>query len=152
MYKLNYSQAQVLQLSNDAFFYLKEEEEPLDEENLEEAQEVLQMFPAGFIIEDDWKPVDGTDMIEAKFVPYTEDNDDYDLCQELAKGTQLQLKWLNQEKTQARVWRSSDYKGTRELYGDFEVKQNNRGLWYFEKGVPRSGKWSMFFLKHFKTR
>ena len=51
-FRLDYSQQQTMQISNDAFFYLLEEEEPLDEENLEEAYEILALFPHGFNIEE----------------------------------------------------------------------------------------------------
>ena len=57
LFLLDRSKTLELQISNDAFFYLLEEEEPLDEANLEEAQEILAMFPNGFVIEDGWKPV-----------------------------------------------------------------------------------------------
>ena len=33
-FRLDYSQKQEMQISNDAFFYLLEEEEPLDEESM----------------------------------------------------------------------------------------------------------------------
>ena len=53
-----------MQISNDAFYYLYYGEEPLDDENMEEAQEIADMFPNGFVIEDNWENVDDTDLIE----------------------------------------------------------------------------------------
>ena len=50
LFILDTTRAIELQISNDAFFYLLEEEEPLDEANLEEAQEILAMFPNGFVV------------------------------------------------------------------------------------------------------
>ena len=73
-YKLDPSKAEVRYLSNDAFFWLKDEEDPIDEDNLEEAQEILAMFPNGFVIKDDWK-YDDDDTIEATFIPYVDDID-----------------------------------------------------------------------------
>ena len=71
-YKLDNNKAEIRLLSNDAFFWLKDEEDPIDEDNLEEAQEILSMFPNGFIIAENWKYADD-DTIEATFIPYVED-------------------------------------------------------------------------------
>ena len=71
-YKLDSNKAEIRLLSNDAFFWLKDEEDPIDEDNLEEAQEILSMFPNGFVIAENWKYVDD-DTIQATFVPYVED-------------------------------------------------------------------------------
>ena len=47
-FRLDYSQKREMQISNDAFFYLLEEEEPLDEENLESSKIMAEK------IVDDW--------------------------------------------------------------------------------------------------
>lgn len=73
-YKLDPSKAQTWLISNDAFFWLKDEEDPLDESNLEEAEEILAMFPNGFVIQDNWKYTE-PDTIEATFIPYIESED-----------------------------------------------------------------------------
>ena len=67
---LDYSKKQTLQISNDAFYFLYYGEEPLDENNLEEANDVSEMFSNNFYIEDDWKAVDDSDLIECTFIPY----------------------------------------------------------------------------------
>lgn len=153
-FKLDKSQALELQISNDAFFYLLEEEEPLDEANLEEAQEILEMFPNGFIIEEGWKPVEDSDLIEAIFVPYVKDLDDYDEYLDLTKYVQLQIKWLSP--TQILAWWYNSKTGTRELRGDFKVYTNEYGLKCFHTGNQNepfaAGKNSLFFLKHFKKK
>ena len=75
-YKLDAKNAVTLQISNDSFWYLYQEEEMIDEENMEEAQEVMGMFPYGFIIKDDFKVVDDEpDLIECTFIPYIQDID-----------------------------------------------------------------------------
>lgn len=75
-YKLDAQNAVTLQISNDTFWYLYQEEEMIDEDNMEEAQEVTNMFPNGFIIKDDFKVVDDEpDLIECTFVPYVQDID-----------------------------------------------------------------------------
>ncbi len=94
MYKLDHSKAQVLQLSNDAYYFLKEEEPPIDENNLEEAYEIMSMFPNGFFIDDEISFVEGTDMVEATFVPYVEDDWKPDEYIDLFNGWQLQIKHL----------------------------------------------------------
>lgn len=73
-FKLDSTKAEVRLLSNDAFFWLKDEEDPIDEDNLEEAFEILALFPNGFVIQDSWEYVDN-DLISATFIPYVEDID-----------------------------------------------------------------------------
>ena len=153
-FRLDYSKAQTMQISNDAFFFITEEEEPLDEENLEEAQEVLNMFPNGFYVEENWKIVENSDLIEATFIPYVEDEDDWDECQELTKYVQAQIKWL--DKNHIRMWWYNRQKGTRELQGEFKVYTDEYGSKCFHTGnqdlgfVP--GKMSLYFLKRFSKR
>src|SRR5574344_2823082 len=75
-YKLDAQNATTLQISNDTFWYLYQEEEMIDEDNMEEAQEIMGMFPNGFIIKDDYRIVDDEpDLIECTFVPYVQDID-----------------------------------------------------------------------------
>lgn len=153
-FRLDYSQKQEMQISNDAFFYLLEEEEPLDEENLEEAQEILAMFPNGFYIEENWKAVEDSDLIECVFIPYINDNMDFDEYQELTKHIQQQIKWL--DANTIRVWRYNSQIGARELQGDFKVYTNRFGHRCFHTGNQdeefMAGKMSLYFLKHFKKK
>lgn len=153
-FRLDQSKALELQLSNDAFFYLLEEEEPLDEANLEEAFEILTMFPNGFIIKEDWKLVEDSDLVEATFVPYVVDNADYDEYFELTKYIYIQIKWL--DSTHIRMWWYNSEIGTRELQGEFKVYTNEYGLKCFHTGDQdksfEAGKGSLFYLKHFKPR
>jgi len=75
-YKLDASKAITLQITNDSFWYLYQEDEMIDDDNMEEAEEVISMFPNGFIIKDDFKVVDDEpDLIECTFVPYVQDID-----------------------------------------------------------------------------
>ena len=152
-FKLDYGKAQTMQISNDAFFFITEEEEPLDEKNLKEAQEILSMFPNGFYVEKNWKSIENSGLIEATFIPYVEDKDDWDECQDLTKYIQIQIKWL--DTNHILMWWHNSQNGTRELRGDFKVYTNGR-LKYFhtgkqdEKFMP--GKMSLYFLKHFSKR
>lgn len=153
-FRLDYSQQQTMQISNDAFFYLLEEEEPLDEENLEEAYEILALFPHGFNIEENWKAVEDSDLIECTFVPYVEDDMDFDEYEELTKYLQQQIKWL--DTNTIRVWWYNLQTGARELRGDFKVYTNKSGHRCFHTGDQDkefvAGKMSLFFLKHFKKK
>lgn len=153
-FRLDYSQQQTMQISNDAFFYLLEEEEPLDEENLEEAYEILALFPHGFNIEENWKAIEDSDLIECTFVPYVEDDMDFDEYEELTKYLQQQIKWL--DANTIRVWWYNLQTGARELRGDFKVYTNKYGLKCFHTGNQDedfvTGKMSLYFLKNFKKR
>ena len=153
-FRLNYSKAKVLQISNDAFFFIAEDEAPLDEENMEEAQEILDMFPNGFYIEKSWKFVENSDLIEAIFIPYIADTDDYDEYQNLTKYLQLQIKWLDSSYIQ--MWYYNGQKGTRELHGKFKVYTNQYGQKCFHTGEQnkefRPGKMSLFFLRNFSKK
>lgn len=154
MFRLDYTCRQTMQISNDAFFYLLEEEEPLDEENLDEAHEILAMFPNGFYIEEDWKAVEDSDLIECTFIPYVEDDMDFDEYQNLTDKLQQQLKWL--DSNTIRVWLYSMQNGARELQGDFKVYTNKFGHTCFHTGDQSkqfiNGQMSLYFLKHFKKK
>lgn len=139
MYKLDYSKKQVLQLSNDAFFYLKEEDDPLDEDNLDEALEIIEMFPNGFHIDDDWKYVEDSDMVEATFIPYVDDEWQFDEYIDLFNGWQLQIRYIdNKQRVEIRY-----YNPTKEPFGQqiCDVELNDDGRPYI---VTKGG--SMFHL------
>ena len=56
--------------------YLYQEEEMLDESNMEEAKEIMAMFPHGYVIKDNYVIVeDEPDLVECTFIPYTEEAD-----------------------------------------------------------------------------
>lgn len=69
-YVLDNEGAEIMRLSNDAFLYLTQEEEPLDEDNLIEAQQLYEEFPLGFEIVD-YRYVDNGEVI-VKIIPYKE--------------------------------------------------------------------------------
>lgn len=57
-----------MRISNDAFFYLLKKEEPLDEVNLIEAEKIVQMFPNGFTIVDNWRQVPYLGLISCELI------------------------------------------------------------------------------------
>lgn len=59
---------ETFQLSNDAFYYLKNGEEPLVDEALDEALVIEALYPDGFTILD-FKPLGDTGYIEARIGP-----------------------------------------------------------------------------------
>lgn len=149
------SKKQVMQISNDAFYYLYYGEEPLDENNIEEAEEVSAIFPNGFEIEDNWKTVEDSDLIEATFIPYIKDSADYDEYYDITNNIQLQIKWLDTD--QVKMWWYNSKTGTRELQGTFRVYTNEYGHRCFHTGEDQiksfvTGKMSLYFLKNFKKR
>lgn len=143
-FKADYDKKQTFQLSNDAFYFLYCGEEPLDEDNIEEALEIQGLFPNGFIIEDNWTAVEDSDLIEATFVPYVAEEVeeiDYDESLNLSKYVQLQIKWVGPDLI--KVWWSDLEKGTRELRGECSVLVNDFKLKYFKLEE------CVFYLKHF---
>lgn len=69
-YVLDNEGTEIMRLSNDAFLYLTQEEEPLDEDNLIEAQQLYEEFPLGFEIVDYQYANNGEVIV--KIVPYIE--------------------------------------------------------------------------------
>ena len=156
MFTLDYNNARTLQISNDAFYYLSYGEEPLDESNIEEAKEVVSMFPNSFYIDENWREVeDCPGMIEATFIPYIEDQADYDMYQDLTSNIQQQVKWLEDRKA-VRVWWYNKKTGERSLKGEFKVYTNKFGNECFHTGDQEkafeSGKCSLYYIKHLKKR
>lgn len=153
-YVLDYSKQRTMQISNDAFFYLLEEEEPLDEENLAEAYEIYALFPNGFYIREGWKAVEDSDLIECVFVPYVKDDMDFDEYENITNYVQQQIKWIRPNLV--RLWWYNTQNGARELKGDFKVYKDKFGHSCFHTGSQDkefvAGKMSLFFLKNFKKK
>lgn len=125
-YKLDNTKAKQLQLSNDAFYYLMYGEDPLDDDNLDEAKEIAAMFPFGFSISD-WEYVEGeNDLIEATFIPYIEDDVKYDGWMDyLAKNWIFKYRMTSTTTAHIHI----DNEVTGEVHADFEctvVKYKNK--------------------------
>lgn len=149
------NRAQTLQLSNDAFYYIQFEEEPLDDSNLEEAEEIVAMFPNGFYIEEGWKAVDDTDLIEATFVPFVEaSKSDYDESLAITKYTEVCIKWIEPGK-KVKAWLMNSQTGKVTQLGECPIRTNEYKHKYFYTGNQAeeftTGKMSMYFLKDFKA-
>ena len=153
-YKLDYAKAETLQLSNDAFFFIRDGEEPLDEDNLEEANEILTMFPYGFEIADDWQAIESTDMVEVTFIPYTEEEISYDMSYEIAKGYFYHIKFTQGNKF-VKLWSYKESTGESLYKGEYELRVgalSKRKMVGFKTGDWRNGKGSLLWLKQFSER
>lgn len=56
---------EIIQLTGDSFYYLRDGEEPIDPDNIEEAEEFKTLF-GNFRFISDPEPIVGTDMVEVK--------------------------------------------------------------------------------------
>ena len=164
---------EIFQLSNDAFYYLKDGEEPLVDEALDEALAVEALYPDAFTILD-FKPLGNTGYIEARIGPKVampaikpvirqvsnpgydteavernrKEYADSDEVQMLSKICRLEIVWLNAGHTQLRAyWNRLDL-GQRTVFGEFPIETTPKGLKYFQKTNP-NGTFSRFYLKHF---
>lgn len=129
-------------ISNDAFYYLSEGEEPLDENNLEEALYYKNLFPDGYEIKrlpDGAMP--GNVWCEMAGVR----NDDwYDLEETEPLRRRLRLKITGADTVH--VWLYDIETGGRVDYGVCTVDRN-------KKGEPfRYGKSSQHYLSRFRPR
>lgn len=112
---LDKSKSVIMQVSNDTFFYLKDDEPPLDEANLDEANEILEMFPNGFIISDNWEYVENeSDIIQVTFIPYIEKQEEWDGYAIMFNGWILNFKIANSEFAYIQHYN----KNTGEIFGE----------------------------------
>ena len=166
---------ETFQLSNDAFYYLKDGEEPLVDEALDEALVVEALYPDGFTILD-FRPLGNTGYIEARIGPKIivpkpatkpvirrvsnpgydteavernrKEYADSDEVQMLSEICRLDIVWLNAERTMLRAyWNRLDL-GQRTVFGEFPIELTPKGLKYFQKTNP-NGTFCRFYLKHF---
>lgn len=155
MLKPDFSKVQEFILSNDAFFFLYQDEEPLDDINLAEALEIAEQFPTGYQILEGWSYVD-TDLVEATFVPLIEEQDDFDGAFWASKTCQWQIK-ITQNGTHAKLWSYQSKLNKRRYQGEFELRistlAKDKGKINpicFATGDYRAGKGCLIWLKDFK--
>lgn len=108
MLELDASNKQTWQLSNDAFYLLYCGEEPLDEDNRDEANEIAAMFPHGFFIES--YEVVGEDLIEAVFIPYKPSDFKVEYFCKMTNEVELQVHYTSSNQVRYRFLHDS--KGT----------------------------------------
>lgn len=151
MPNLDYARARTLRMSNDTFYYLRDNEEPLDEANIEEAMEIIAMFPDGFELDKNAVFIENSDLVEVAVIPYGVESDGYDLYHELAKGYVQQLKFTRGG-THVQVWADIKDAGERKYIGEFKLGTgHNRNVGIgFAIGGWRNGKGCLFWLKHYK--
>lgn len=135
-----------LQMSCDAFYWLYCGDEPLDPDNLEEAEEIAAMFPHGFLIDDNYEfVVDDPGLIEAIFIPYRPDTFQADAYDKLTTEARLEIKYLSGDKLIYRLYNTKygEYSGIWSR-AEVPIETNKFGLRFFK---TRGG--SMFFLRNF---
>lgn len=71
--KLDIGNATTLKISNDAYYYFAEGEDPLDESSFDEIAEISAMFEFGFEIDETKNPIvdNKSGMVEITIIPYT---------------------------------------------------------------------------------
>lgn len=134
-YILDKDKAIIRQISNDAFFYLKEDEEPIDEDNLEEAYEILEMFPNGFVIDEDWEYIDD-DTIQITIIPYVEEQQSWDGYINEGSGWIIQFKIINSNLAHIRYYNEN----TGKIFGeqDSTIKYYSKKPWLYFPDVPQT--------------
>ena len=155
--KLDYKRKETIRLTNDAFYYLFEGEEPLDEDNLAEALRLTSLHPNGFQINDGWVAVEGSDLIECEIIPYEVEEEeicDYDEYLEVSKNRHLRIKHVNDNKV--RLWKYDVETDKQEFIGEFQLYANKFGLVCFQTGPQNEefqpGKACLYFLRNFKKK
>lgn len=151
MLKPDFSKAQEFILSNDAFFFLYKDEEPLDDINLAEALEIAEQFPTGYQIKEDWSYIDD-DLIEATFIPLIEERAEYDGAFWISSLCQWQIK-LTKNNTHVMFWIYSRNTGERIYKGEFELRVSTLAKANpicFATGDFRKGRGCLVWLKNFK--
>lgn len=151
MLKPDLSKAQEFILSNDAFFFLYQDEEPLDDINLAEALEIAEQFPTGYQIQEGWSYIDD-DLIEATFIPLVEEQDDFDGTFWASKICQWQIK-VTQNGTHVKFWVYWPELNKRKYKGEYELRKSTLARSNpvcFATGDWRKGKGCLIWLKDFK--
>lgn len=105
-YVLDFEGKVEVKLSNDAFYFLRDDEPPIDDSCMDEVNNIYEIFENGFIFGDDYKFIENG-LVLATIIPYVEDSFDYDLYFEVAKETEYQIKYLSETKVQARYYNST---------------------------------------------
>lgn len=118
-YKLDNSKLKVMQVSNDACYYLLYGDEPLDDENLDEAKEIEAMFPNGYVVSS-WEPLDDEPgMVEIAIIPYVKDDTKYDKQKNyIAKDWVIRFKYIGSDRVHVNIYNEA----TGEEHMDFDCK------------------------------
>lgn len=127
MLELDADNKQIWQLSNDAFYLLLLDEEPLDENNIEEANELAAMFPLGFAFGEYEFIEDG--LVEAEFIPYKESAFRVDQWCKVTNDIALQVQYSENKKSLK--YRFYHYEKGTIMEGEAEVLINQFNKSYF---------------------
>lgn len=134
-----------LQLSCDAFYLLYCGDEPLDDNNIEEADEIAAMFPYGFFIEDYDFVENDKSLIEAIFIPYRPSTFLADSYIQLTTSAKLEVRKLSDTELEYRLY-DIDRGELQDIWARniVPIEVNKYGRQFF---TTRGG--SIFYLKEF---
>lgn len=142
MFRLDIKNSITKKVSNDTFFYLLNEEEPLLGINESELNEIYSQFENGFEITD-WE-YSTNNLILVTFTPYIEDNWDYDLYRYFTTDCMLQVKKISDSEMAMRWFDTT--KGSSEIE-TVKIKLTERNNPYFI-----TSKGSTIFIKGLKRK
>lgn len=145
MVELDINNKMQLQMSCDAFYLLYCGEEPLDDANINEAEEIAAMFPDGFFIEDYDLVEEDKSLIEATFIPYRPSAFQADYYLQLTTTSRLEIHKLSDTELEYRLYNID--KGEKQdiwARNKVPIETNKYKLQFFK---TRGG--SIFYLRNF---
>lgn len=152
MYSLNIKQAERAIVSNDAFCYFTNDEEPLDGASWDEINALLDAWSDGFELRDP-QPAEGRPgYLNVLLVPYVQDTFHYDAFQWLGSSARLELVHNGDGTVDVWQWSNTAQKRTL-LRAAAPILTNKHGGQYIETGEPegwRHGTGCMWPMKHFQ--
>lgn len=140
-YILDFENADYIIVSNDTFYFLKFDEQPLDDNSYKEIDEICKAYNNNFTISDDYQFLENG-KVSIEIIPYKEDSFEYDLYTDLFNDWQVQFKWIDDKTAKVRYF--NPYKEPKEEE-IVEVVVNKFGLREFK---TKGG--SLYPLKCFK--
>lgn len=126
----NEQEAKVIQLSNDAYFYLLHGEPCLDDMNYEEAEDIKAEYPYGFKLSQSVEYVEDSDLIETTIIPICKNNNSPFTHYRLDGKHFKSEFYYNDDKTKAFYRTYIAYKKEFRTYGWCDVKINQLGKPY----------------------
>jgi hypothetical protein len=126
--KLDYckEKMEIIQISNDAYYYIVYAEPCLDSENMSEVKELKSRFPYGFILSPSFEPVENSDLVECKIIPICESSSPFTYYKIEGKTYKSEF-YYNEDRSRAR-YRWYDFLHGRFIdYGWNDVKLNAKG-------------------------
>lgn len=136
-YKLDAENIYTLKLSSDAYYYITQGEDMLDDANLKEVEELTKRFPFGFEpVIDSFEADEQTGIISINVMPYIL-NEAFDMFWQATKYFQYRALWVDD--MHIKVWRYNSKLNTSDEVGILPIKINAYNKKYFSI-TPSFGK------------